>query len=112
MQRDFTYIDDVVEGVLKIIPSAPQAEIPHMLYNMGCSTPVQLMDFIGIIEKISGKKAVLEMKGMQPGDVISTYADNSLLREHFGYKPATTVETGISIFYEWFNHYTEKHNHH
>jgi len=112
MQRDFTYIDDVVEGVLKIIPSAPQAEIPHMLYNMGCSSPVQLMDFIGIIEQTSKQEAIMKMKGMQPGDVISTYADTSLLREHFGYKPSTSVETGIRIFYEWFNNYTEKNNQH
>jgi len=112
MQRDFTYINDAVEGVLKIIPSAPQSEIPHMLYNMGCSRPVQLMDFIGIIEQRSHKKAILVMKGMQPGDVISTYADTSLLREHFGYKPSTSVETGISVFYEWFNNYSEKKDHH
>lgn len=108
MQRDFTYIDDVAEGVLKITPSPPLSEIPHMLYNMGCSTPVQLMDFIEIIEKTSQKKAIIEMKGMQPGDVVSTYADTSLLREHFGYKPATTVETGIRIFYEWFIEHADK----
>lgn len=108
MQRDFTFIDDVAEGVLKIIPSLPEGDVPHMVYNMGCSTPVQLMDFIRIIEKISGKKAILELKGMQPGDVISTFADTSLLRQHFGYKPSTTVETGIRIFYEWFREHAEK----
>ena len=112
MQRDFTYIDDVAEGVLKIIPSPPQSEIPHMLYNMGCSSPVQLMDFIRIIEKRVGKKAILEMKGMQPGDVLSTFADTTLLREHFGYKPSTTVEAGIGMFYEWFCAYTATVNCH
>lgn len=102
MQRDFTYIDDVVEGVLKIIPSLPQSEIPNIVYNMGCSSPLQLMDFIGIIEKATGKEAIIEMADMQPGDVVSTYADTSLLETIFDYKPSTSVEVGIEKFYEWF----------
>ncbi len=105
MQRDFTYIDDIVEGVLKIIPSPPQTEIPNVIYNMGCSSPVQLMDFIGIIEKTTGKKADLQMTEMQPGDVVSTYADTSLLEGHFGYKPSTSVEAGMQEFYKWFKDY-------
>ena len=105
MQRDFTYIDDVAEGVLKIIPSPPQSEIPHMLYNMGCSSPVQLMDFIRIIEKTTGKEAIIEMAKMQPGDVVSTFADTKLLETNFSYKPATSVETGIEKFHEWFKDY-------
>ncbi|MGI6048178.1 MAG: NAD-dependent epimerase/dehydratase family protein [Petrimonas sp.] len=105
MQRDFTYIDDVVEGVLKIIPSFPQTEIPNTIYNMGCSSPVQLMDFIGIIEKTTEKKAILEMADMQPGDVVSTFADTSLLETEFGYKPSTSVKTGIEKFHEWFKDY-------
>lgn len=105
MQRDFTYIDDIVEGVLKIIPSPLQAKIPSIIYNMGCSSPVQLMDFIGIIEKTIGEKAVLQMAEMQPGDVVSTYADTSLLEKHFGYKPSTSVETGMKEFYKWFKDY-------
>lgn len=105
MQRDFTYIDDIVEGVLKIMPAPPQAGIPSVVYNMGCASPVQLMDFIRIIEKTTGKKAVKEMVDMQPGDVVSTYADTSLLEQKFGYKPHTSVETGIRNFYDWFKEY-------
>jgi UDP-glucuronate 4-epimerase len=108
MQRDFTYIDDVVEGVMKIIPSPPQTGIPSMVYNMGCSSPLQLMDFIGIIEKTTGKKAIVEMADMQPGDVVSTFADTSLLEADFGYKPSTPVETGIRKFFEWFGDYEAK----
>ncbi|WP_436417496.1 NAD-dependent epimerase/dehydratase family protein [Petrimonas sulfuriphila] len=108
MQRDFTYIDDVVEGVMKIIPSPPQTGIPSMVYNMGCSSPLQLMDFIGIIEKTTGKKAIVEMADMQPGDVVSTFADTSLLEADFGYKPSTPVETGIRKLFEWFSDYEAK----
>lgn len=105
MQRDFTFIDDIVEGVIKILPLPPQSVVPHIVYNMGCSSPVQLMDFINVIEKTVGKQSVHEMEEMQPGDVVSTFADTSLLQERFGYKPSTTVETGIKIFYEWFKEF-------
>ena len=105
MERDFTYIDDIVEGTLKIIPSPPQQTIPYAIYNMGCSAPVKLMDFIETIEKVSGKAAIKEMTEMQPGDVVSTYADTSLLEKDFGYKPSTSIETGIHRFYEWFVKY-------
>lgn len=109
MQRDFTYIDDIVEGALKIIPAPPQADIPNVIYNMGCSSPVQLMDFIRIIEETTGKQAIQEMADMQPGDVVSTYADTSLLEHQFGYKPRTSIETGIRNFYAWFKEYSHKH---
>lgn len=105
MERDFTYIDDIVEGTLKIIPSPPQQAIPHAIYNMGCSAPVKLTDFIETIEKVAGKPAIKELTEMQPGDVISTYADTSLLEKDFGYKPSTSIETGIHRFYEWFVRY-------
>ncbi|MPM26424.1 UDP-N-acetylglucosamine 4-epimerase [bioreactor metagenome] len=105
MQRDFTYIDDVVEGVMKIIPSPPQSVVPSMVYNMGCSSPVQLMNFIRVIEKVTGKHAIMEMADMQPGDVVSTFADTSLLEADFGYKPSTPVEQGIGKFHEWFRDY-------
>lgn len=105
MQRDFTYIDDIVKGVLKILPAPLQTGIPSIVYNMGCSSPIQLMDFIRIIEETAGKQAIKEMVDMQPGDVVSTYADTSLLRQQFGYKPCTSLETGIRNFYEWFKEY-------
>lgn len=108
MQRDFTYIDDIVERLLKILPTPPQTDIPSVVFNMGCSSPVQLTDFIRIIEKTTGKQAIQEMEDMQPGDVISTYADTSLLEQQFGYRPHTSVETGIRKFYDWFKEYIPK----
>lgn len=107
MERDFTYIDDIVEGVLRIIPSPPAANPPYAVYNMGCSSPVKLLDFIATIERVTGKKAILELNEMQPGDVVSTYADTSLLKEVFNYKPSTSIETGISNFYQWFTEFYE-----
>jgi UDP-glucuronate 4-epimerase len=108
MERDFTYIDDIVEGTLKIIPSPPQQIMPYAIYNMGCSAPVKLLDFIETIEKVAGKAAIKEMTEMQPGDVVSTYADTSLLEKDFGYKPSTSIETGIRRFYEWFVKYHQQ----
>ena len=109
MRRDFTYIDDIVTGVLKIIPVAPTNSIPHEVYNIGCSTPIRLMDFIASIEAVSGKKAIMEMMDMQPGDVKETYADTSLLEKRFGYKPSTSLNDGISVFYNWFQKYYKIH---
>ncbi len=105
MKRDFTYIDDIVEGLTKTVPSPPKREIPYAIYNIGCSSPVKIMDFIATIERVSNKKAVLEMVDMQPGDVIATYADTSLLEKDFGYKPSTSLSVGIEKFYNWFKGY-------
>ena len=105
MQRDFTFIDDIVKGVKKIIPSPPAKKIPHTIYNMGCSAPVKLLDFLSEIEKVTGKKANITMTGMQPGDVVSTYADTSLLQHNFNYRPDTSIEKGLEIFYHWFIQY-------
>ena len=105
MQRDFTFIDDIVKGVLKIIISPPAKEIPYEIYNIGNSQPVELMNFIQIMEKTTGKRALLNMKDMQPGDVLTTYADTTHLEQDFDYKPSTTMENGIKKFYEWFINY-------
>lgn len=105
MKRDFTYIDDSVAGLIKIVPSTPKVEIPYAIYNIGCSSPVKIMDFIAAIEKVAEKKAVLEMLDMQPGDVIATYADTSLLEKDFGYKPSTPLHIGIEKFHNWFKEY-------
>lgn len=105
MKRDFTYIDDIVEGLIKIIPLPAKRKTPHAIYNIGCSSPIKIMDFIAAIEKVSDKKAVLEMAEMQPGDVIATYADISLLEKDFGYKPSTPLDIGIEKFYRWFKDY-------
>ena len=105
MQRDFTFIDDIVKGILKIIISPPVKEIPYEIYNIGNSQPVELMNFIQIMEKTAGKKALLTMEDMQPGDVRNTYADTTHLEDDFDYKPCTTIENGIKKFYEWFVSY-------
>lgn len=105
MRRDFTYIDDIIEGLMKIIAHPSKKEIPFYIYNIGNSAPVELMDFISVIEKTAGKTAVKQMMGMQPGDVVCTYADTSRLEEDFGYKPATSIEEGIGKFYDWYVRY-------
>ncbi len=105
MERDFTYIDDIVKGVLKILPSPPVVETPHAIYNMGCADPVKLTDFLSVIENVTGKKAIVKMTEMQPGDVVSTYADTSQLKKDFNYQPSTSIETGINSFYQWFTEF-------
>lgn len=100
MLRDFTYVGDIVDGIVKIVEK--RLEYKHRIYNIGCSEPVRLMDFIGEIERCLGKKAVIEFKEMQKGDVVRTYADTSRLQEDYGYKPCTRLADGIGKFIEWW----------
>lgn len=102
MGRDFTYIDDIVNGVMEVIPSPPKEEIPYKIYNIGHSSPVKLMDFIAVIEKVSGRKAIKQMMDMQPGDVYCTFANTKQMEDDFGYHPQTDIEEGIRHFYEWY----------
>lgn len=116
MRRDFTYVDDIVEGIFRIAqkPAAPDAgfdpmdpdpgisSAPYKLYNIGNNSPVELMDFIGAIEQKLGRTAEKNLLPIQPGDVPETYADVSALERDFGYKPATTIQTGISNFIDWY----------
>lgn len=97
MQRDFTYIDDIIDGTVAAIDLEAECEV----FNLGNSRPEKLMDFIGAIEKAVGKKAELNMLPMQPGDVVSTYADLTRSREKLGYSPKVTLEEGIPRFIEW-----------
>jgi UDP-glucuronate 4-epimerase len=102
MRRDFTFIDDIVEGIKKII------ELPtpgYKIYNIGNSKPVDLMDFIALIEKAIGKEAVKEMLPMQPGEVYETYADTSSLSNDTGYKPSTPLNEGVQKFLAWYLNY-------
>jgi len=108
MERDFTYIDDVIVGLEKIIDAPSTGELPYKIYNIGDSSPVKLMDFIHTIETVTGKEAVKEYVGMQPGDVYRTYADVSLLEKDFEYKPQTSIREGIEKFYQWIVSYSEK----
>ena len=101
MQRDFTYIDDIVEGTLRVLDKPA----PYAIYNIGNHTPVGLLDYIATIERVLGRKAKLEMKPMQPGDVKATYADTRALEQAVGFAPATPLESGLARFAEWFRAY-------
>ncbi|MBN1797177.1 MAG: NAD-dependent epimerase [Spirochaetales bacterium] len=119
MKRDFTYVDDIVEGVRLVLdrpaavnknwdakkPAADSSAVPYRIYNIGNGKPVALMDFIHTIENLLGKKAELEMLPMQPGDVYETYADTTALENDFGYKPAVDITTGIKRFIDWYRDY-------
>jgi UDP-glucuronate 4-epimerase len=119
MQRDFTYIDDIVEGVLRVLdrPAAPDAAFdplrpdpatshaPYRVYNIGNHQPVELMAFIGILERLLGRTAVKNFLPMQDGDVPATYADTDALRAATGFAPATTLEVGLSRFVRWYLDY-------
>ncbi|TAM09474.1 MAG: NAD-dependent epimerase [Nevskiaceae bacterium] len=105
MQRDFTYIDDIVEGVIRIQDVIPQGEIPCALFNIGNNEPIQLARFIEAIEAATGKTAEKVMLGMQSGDVERTFADTSRLEAAVGYKPQTQIEDGIRCFVDWYRAY-------
>ncbi len=110
--RDFTYIDDIVEGIIKILNAPPQKatnkqqqNTPYKVHNIGNSTPVQLMEFIETIEKALEKEAKKEYHDMQPGDVYKTYADVSELEKDFGYSPNTPLKKGIGEFVKWYKNF-------
>ena len=119
MVRDFTYIDDIVEGVVRVIdrpaspnplwsgadPDSATSYAPYRVFNIGNSQPVELMRYIHVLEDCLGKKAIIEMLPMQDGDVPSTVADVSELQAATGFKPATSVEVGIQRFVEWYRGY-------
>ena len=110
MKRDFTYIDDIVEGVVKVMDKAPEPQVSkftkvkprYSLYNIGNNNPVTLRDFINAIEDACGIKAKESLLPMQPGDVQITYADIDDLQRNFGFKPTTTVSEGINKFVHWY----------
>ena len=102
MIRDFTYIDDIVEGTIRVIDNPPSGEVPFDVYNIGCSNPVKLMDFISEIENACGKEAEKIFLPMQAGDVYQTNADCSKLESELGYRPSTSLHEGISRFIEWY----------
>lgn len=110
LSRDFTYIDDIVGGMLNITKAFEANTIakPYSLYNIGNSKPVKLLDFIEAIEHKTGKTAIKEMKPMQPGDVEQTWADVDDLIQDFQYQPNTSVFEGISAFVDWFKDYYQK----
>lgn len=124
MMRDFTYIDDIVEGIEKLIPKAPKPDpnwssdkpkpsssnAPYRLFNIGNNKPEKLMDFIQILETETGVKANMEMLPMQDGDVKSTYANTDRLNQATGFKPYTPLKEGISKFVQWYREYYKMGN--
>ncbi|MGV0922700.1 NAD-dependent epimerase/dehydratase family protein [Empedobacter tilapiae] len=107
LSRDFTYIDDIIQGIDKVLENDDLNE-KYQLYNIGNSKPVQLMDFITEIENSTGEKAILEMYPMQAGDVNQTWADVRDLKEKFDYNPSIPVEEGVSNFVKWYKKYYHK----
>ena len=114
MSRDFTYIDDIVTGVVAALDTPPvedngyednEAGAPHRLYNLGNNRSVPLMDYIRVIEQACGRQAVIDFRPLQPGDVLETYADIDASTRDLGYAPTTTIETGIPRFVAWYRGY-------
>ena len=119
MQRDFTYIDDIIEGVVRVMGRLPEPDptwngdnpdpatsyAAYKIYNIGNNNPVELMEFIETIEKVLGKEAKKEFMDLQPGDVPATYADIDDLINDVGFKPATPLEKGIKSFVSWYREY-------
>ncbi len=109
MARDFTYVDDIVEGILRVAQRRPAPDpasgAPYKVYNIGNNTPVRLLDMIAAIERATGRPAVKRLLPMQPGDVPATWADIDDLERDVGYRPSTPIVTGIAHFVEWYREY-------
>ena len=116
MKRDFTYVDDIVEGITRLIPNAAEPDptwtglnpdpassfAPYRVYNIGNNQPVELMDFVEAIEEKLGKKAIKNLMPLQDGDVPETYADVQALIDAVDFKPSTPIRDGISNFIDWY----------
>ena len=121
MIRDFTYIDDIVEGVIRVVdqraepdpnwtgaaPDPARSYAPYRIFNIGNNKPVLLLDYIAALERCLGKKAELDLLPMQPGDVLSTQADVSELEQAVGFRPSTGIDEGIAEFVKWYKDYFE-----
>ena len=119
MRRDFTYVDDIVEGVARLLPHVAQPNpqwssdrpdtassyAPYRVFNIGNNSPVKLMDFVEAIEESLGKKAEINFMPLQDGDVPATYADVSDLMEAVDFKPATDLRVGVQNFVDWYRDY-------
>jgi UDP-glucuronate 4-epimerase len=119
MRRDFTYVDDIVDGVVATLDRVPEADdafdraqptpasswAPYRVFNIGHSEPVALMDFIGALERSLGREALKDFQPIQPGDVVATYADTSSLERWTGVHPTTSLETGVQRFVDWYRGY-------
>ena len=111
LERDFTYIDDIVEGVVRLLvkpPLAAAGTAPHAVFNIGNHQPVQVMDFIETLERVLGVKANIDFLPMQPGDVPATYADITRLRDWVDFAPSTTLEQGLTRFAAWYRAWSKQ----
>jgi UDP-glucuronate 4-epimerase len=116
MQRDFTYIDDIVQGVIRCLdkpatadpafdplqPNPATAAVPHRLFNIGNAQPTELLRFIEVLEQALGRQAIQDLQPMQPGDVVATAADTSALEAWVGFRPSTSIEQGVEVFAHWY----------
>jgi len=116
MQRDFTYIDDIVQGVIRCLdqpatadpafdplqPNPATAAVPHRLFNIGNAQPTELLWFISVLEQALGRRAIQELQPMQPGDVVATAADTAALEAWVGFRPSTSIEQGVEAFARWY----------
>ena len=120
MRRDFTFVDDIAEGTVRALDHVPQrtqrpadarnlqpgsSDAPYRVYNIGNHQPVELMDFIGTLERALGREAVKNFKPMQPGDVEATYADTEALRRDVGFEPRTPLAEGLGRWADWYRAY-------
>ncbi|HTH15823.1 MAG TPA: NAD-dependent epimerase/dehydratase family protein [Magnetospirillum sp.] len=107
MRRDFTYVDDIVSGVVGVLDNPPSGEgqVPARVYNIGNNRSEKLMDFIGMVEQSLGRKAEYKFEPMQPGDVKETYADITAIQRDVGFAPTTPISVGVPKFIEWFKAY-------
>ena len=122
MLRDFTYIDDIVDGIFNLTNKIPQASsqwnpedpdpsfssAPYRIFNIGNNKPIKLLEFLKLIEKSVGKKAIVKLADMQPGDVESTFANIDAINEYVGFRPKTGIEEGINNFVKWYKRYYKK----
>lgn len=119
MKRDFTYVDDIVEGIVRLLPKQPKGNAswdgnkpdpatsfaPYRVFNIGNNKPVELLRFIEVLEEKLGKKAIKKLMPIQPGDVPETYADIEALENEVGFRPSTSIEDGIGKFVDWYKEY-------
>jgi UDP-glucuronate 4-epimerase len=109
MYRDFTYVSDIVAGILGLVEKfSSNLQLPvtnHSIYNLGNNKPVKLLDFVNILQEIIGQKAIIEMHPMQKGDVVATYADIDASTNDFGFKPKTDLKEGLKNFYDWYKNF-------
>jgi UDP-glucuronate 4-epimerase len=122
MRRDFTYVDDIVEAIVRLIDKPPAGDphwsgaapdpassaAPWQIYNIGNNRPVELEDFVRVLEQAIGRPAIRELAPMQPGDVVETFADVDDLRDAVDFQPRTSIDDGLRRFVEWYRGYTKQ----